>query len=94
MKKGLLRLLKPNTAVQYLAMLIFCIITLLAKQFLLAAVELAVSFILFLVFLLYRKYRRKKIEEFVNGEYAGVISSGGNAYKIFIENQNLNIERL
>lgn len=70
MSKGLGRLLKPNSIIQYIALLLFSVGAVLAGQYALAAIEFAATIILFVLFVMHRKYRRKKVAAFVNGTYS------------------------
>ena len=70
MNKKLERLLKPNSVVQYIMLFLFGIAAILAKQYLLAGIEIAITIILFVAFIMHRKYRRKRIDTLVTGAYA------------------------
>ena len=75
MNKRIEKLLKPNSVVQYIALMLFCVASLLAEQYMLAAIELAITLVLFISFIMHRKYRRKKIDSFISsafGENIGV----------------------
>jgi len=77
MGKRLERLLKPNSVVQYIALLAFCVLSALAEQYVLAAAEFALTVILFISFLLHRKYRRKKIDSFISSAYSQTVGVDG-----------------
>ena len=65
MNKKLVHLLKPNTGFQFLLLLAFAAATALMEQYLLAAIELAVTAVLLVAYLLYRNYRRRQVEHFL-----------------------------
>ena len=67
MNKKLERLLKPNTGVHFIVLLLFGIAALLLEQYLLAGIALGVTVLLFIGYLFYRDYRRKQINAFVSG---------------------------
>ena len=67
MNKKLERLLKPNTGVHFIVLLLFGIAALLMEQYVLAGAELGATALLFAAFLFHRGYRRKQINAFVNG---------------------------
>ena len=69
MSKRFERLLKPNSVVQYITLLLFSVGSALAGQYMLAAIEFIITLVLFVSFIMHRKYRRKKIDSFVNGAY-------------------------
>ena len=67
MNKKLEKLLRPNTGVQFIILLIFGVAALLLEQYILAAVALGVDVLLFISYLFFREYRRKQISAFVSG---------------------------
>ena len=67
MNKKLERLLKPNTGVHFIVLLLCGIAALLMEQYVLAGAELGATALLFAAFLFHRGYRRKQINAFVNG---------------------------
>jgi len=67
MNKKLEKLLKPNTGVHFIALLLFGVAALLLEQYLLAGTAFGVTVLLFTSYLFYRDYRRKRIESFVSG---------------------------
>lgn len=67
MNKKLERLLKPNTGVHFLVLLLFGVTALLLEQYILAGIALGVTVLLFTAYLFYREYRRKQIDAFING---------------------------
>ena len=71
------KLLKPNSVVQYITLVLFCVASALAGQYMLALVELVVAIILFIAFVMHRKYRRKKIESYINHAYDESIGAEG-----------------
>ena len=77
MNKRLERLLKPNSVVQYVALLLFCVASLLLGQYSLAAIEFAITLVLFVSFVMHRKYRRKKIDSLIAGAYSENIGAEG-----------------
>lgn len=77
MNKRFERLLKPNNVVQYVILLLFSIASILVKQYMLAAIELGVTIVLFISFVLHRKYRRKRIDSFVGDAYSDHVGVDG-----------------
>ena len=67
MNKKLEKLLKPNTGMHFVVLLLFGVAALLLEQYLLAGIALGVTALLFITFILYRNYRRKQIDAFVSG---------------------------
>ena len=73
MGKHLRRILKPNSAVQYVVLLLFSFAAAFVGHYALAVAELLITIALFVVFLLYRKYRRKKIDSLIGDAYSEVV---------------------
>ena len=67
MNKKLEKLLKPNTGMHFVVLLLFGVAALLLEQYLLAGIALGVTALMFITFILYRNYRRKQIDAFVSG---------------------------
>ena len=65
MNKRLIRLLRPNTGMYFLLLLVFSAAALLKEQYILAGAELAVTVLAFLGYIMFRNYRHRKIESFV-----------------------------
>lgn len=65
MNKRLMRLLKPNSVIQYVALFLLSLASIVVKQYLLAAIGMTVTVILFASFVLHRRYRRRKINVYV-----------------------------
>ena len=65
MNRKLERLLKPNTGVLFLILLLFSVIALLLEQYLLAGVELGITALIFIAYLMFRKHRSKQVDSFV-----------------------------
>lgn len=76
MNKKLERLLKPSIGMHFLILLVFSVVAVVLKQYVLAAVELAMTLVLFIAYLLYRNHRRKKIEAFVRTAFVEGANEG------------------
>lgn len=65
MNKKLGRLLRPNMSAYFAVMLAFPLVSILLGQYLLAAVCLVITAIIFTVYLISSSYRRKQIQEYL-----------------------------
>ncbi len=65
MNKRLGRLLNYNVGLYFLVLLVFGVAAALLEQYILAAVELGITLILFVFYLIYRTNRRKTIQAFI-----------------------------
>ena len=65
MNRKLGRLLNPGVWLYFLAMLVFAVIAILFKQYLLAVIEAALTALLFAGYVVYRTNRRRALQDFV-----------------------------
>lgn len=82
MNKKLERLLKPSTSVLFPVMFLFGFTALLFEQYILAAVEFAVTTVVFVGYLIFRRYRRKTVDAFVS-RISQIPEAGQNAQHPF-----------
>ena len=73
MNKKLEKLLRPNNVVQYIMLFLFSLVSVLTKQYLLAAIEIVITVFLFVLFVTHRKYRRKTVDAYVAGRLSETI---------------------
>ena len=65
MNKRLEKLLRPSAGFYFAVLVLFCVIAVLLKQYLLAVLELLITVLLFVLYLLFRVYRRRQLQAFI-----------------------------
>ena len=77
MKKRLSRLFRPSMRGYFISMLIFAIVTALVQQYVLAAVELAVTGLIFAIYMILKRNRRRELERFLSKQLDPEQKTGG-----------------
>ena len=77
MKKRLSRLFRPSMRGYFIFMLIFAVITALVQQYVLAAVELVITGLIFAVYMILKRNRRRELEKFLNKQLDPEQKTGG-----------------
>ena len=77
MKKRLGRLFRPSMRGYFIFMLLFAVATAIAQQYILAAVELVITGLIFTVYMVLKRNRRRELERFLSKQLDPEQKTGG-----------------